>query len=153
MPLTDLVTPNAIMPALKVNNKKQAIAELSAKAAALTGQSERDILEILLQREKLGSTGVGNGVAIPHGKLPKLGKLFGLFAHLDRPVDFEALDNQPVDLVFLLLAPEGAGADHLKALARVARLLRDPDVVQKLRESRDAAALYAMLALTPASAA
>jgi len=153
MPLTDLVTPNAIMPALKVNNKKQAIAELAAKAAVLTGQSERDILEILLQREKLGSTGVGNGVAIPHGKLPKLGKLFGLFAHLDRAVDFEALDNQPVDLVFLLLAPEGAGADHLKALARVARLLRDPVVVNKLRESRDADALYAMLALTPASAA
>jgi PTS system nitrogen regulatory IIA component len=153
MPLTDLVTPNAIMPALKVNNKKQAIAELAAKAAVLTGQSERDILEILLQREKLGSTGVGNGVAIPHGKLPKLGKLFGLFAHLDRAVDFEALDNQPVDLVFLLLAPEGAGADHLKALARVARLLRDPVVVNKLRESRDADALYAVLALTPASAA
>jgi len=153
MPLNDLVAPNAIMPALKVNNKKQAIAELAAKAAVLTGQSERDILEILLQREKLGSTGVGNGVAIPHGKLPKLGKLFGLFAHLDRAVDFEALDNQPVDLVFLLLAPEGAGADHLKALARVARLLRDPVVVNKLRESRDADALYAVLALTPASAA
>jgi PTS system nitrogen regulatory IIA component len=152
MPLTDLVAPNAIMPALKVNNKKQAIAELAAKAAALTGQSERDILEILLQREKLGSTGVGNGVAIPHGKLPKLGKLFGLFAHLDRTIDFEALDNQPVDLIFLLLAPEGAGADHLKALARVARLLRDPEVVSRLRESRDATALYAVLALTPASA-
>ena len=118
MPLNDLVAPNAVMPALKVNNKKQAIAELAAKAAVLTGQSERDILEILLQREKLGSTGVGNGVAIPHGKLPKLGRLFGLFARLDRAIDFEALDNQPVDLVFLLLAPEGAGADHLKALAR-----------------------------------
>src|SRR5476651_1268975 len=153
MPLTDLVTPNAIMPALKVNNKKQAIAELAAKAAVLTGQSERDILEILLQREKLGSTGVGNGVAIPHGKLPKLGKLFGLFARLDRAIDFEALDNQPVDLVFLLLAPEGAGADHLKALARVARLLRDPEIVNKLRESRDAEAIYAVLALTQASAA
>ena len=153
MPLTDLVVPNAVIPALKVNSKKQAIAELAAKAAALTGQSERDILEILLQREKLGSTGVGNGVAIPHGKLPKLGKLFGLFARLDRPVDFEALDNQPVDLIFLLLAPEGAGADHLKALARVARLLRDPDIVDKLRSSRDADALYAVLALTPASAA
>ena len=97
-------------------------------------QSERTILEILQQREKLGSTGVGNGIAIPHGKLPKLGKLFGLFARLDRPVDFEALDGQPVDLVFLLLAPESAGADHLKALARVARLLRDPDVARKLRE-------------------
>lgn len=153
MPLNDLVTPNAVMPALKVNNKKQAIAELAAKAAVLTGQNERDILEILLQREKLGSTGVGNGVAIPHGKLPKLGKLFGLFARLDRAIDFEALDNQPVDLVFLLLAPEGAGADHLKALARVARLLRDPEVVNKLRESRDAEAMYAVLALTQASAA
>ena len=153
MPLNDLVAPNAVMPALKVNNKKQAIAELAAKAAVLTGQSERDILEILLQREKLGSTGVGNGVAIPHGKLPKLGRLFGLFARLDRAIDFEALDNQPVDLVFLLLAPEGAGADHLKALARVARLLRDPEVVNKLRESRDAEAIYAVLALTQASAA
>ena len=152
MPLTDLVVPNAIIPALKVNNKKQAIAELAAKAAALTGQSEREILEILLQREKLGSTGVGNGVAIPHGKLPKLSKLFGLFARLDRPVDFESLDNQPVDLIFLLLAPEGAGADHLKALARVARLLRDPDVVNKLRDSNDAEALYSVLALQSAAA-
>ncbi|HTS40058.1 MAG TPA: PTS IIA-like nitrogen regulatory protein PtsN [Xanthobacteraceae bacterium] len=153
MPLTDLVVPNAVIPALKVNGKKQAIQELAAKAAALTGLSEREILEILLQREKLGSTGVGNGVAIPHGKLAKLNKLFGLFARLERPIDFEALDNQPVDLIFLLLAPEGAGADHLKALARVARILRDPDIAQKLRESRDAEALYAVLALTPASAA
>jgi PTS system nitrogen regulatory IIA component len=153
MPLTDLVAPNAVIPALKVNGKKQAIQELAAKAAALTGQNEREVLEILLQREKLGSTGVGNGVAIPHGKLPKLNKLFGLFARLDRPIDFEALDNQPVDLIFLLLAPEGAGADHLKALARVARLLRDPDIVQKLRESRDAEAIYAVLALAPASVA
>jgi PTS system nitrogen regulatory IIA component len=153
MPLTDLVAPNAVIPALKVNSKKQAIQEIAAHAAALTGQNEREILEILLQREKLGSTGVGNGVAIPHGKLPKLNKLFGLFARLDRPVDFEALDNQPVDLIFLLLAPEGAGADHLKALARVARLLRNPEVVQKLRESRDAEALYSVLALTPANAA
>ncbi|HWP26260.1 MAG TPA: PTS IIA-like nitrogen regulatory protein PtsN [Xanthobacteraceae bacterium] len=152
MPLTDLVAPNAVIPALKVNSKKQAIQEIAARAAALTGQNEREILEILLQREKLGSTGVGNGVAIPHGKLPKLNRLFGLFARLDRPVDFEALDNQPVDLIFLLLAPEGAGADHLKALARVARLLRDPEIVQKLRESRDAEALYAVLALTPAGA-
>ncbi len=122
MPLIDLVAPKAIIPALKVNNKKQALQELAAKAAALTEQNERAIFEILMQREKLGSTGVGNGIAIPHGKLPKLGKLFGLFARLDRPIDFEALDGQPVDLIFLLLAPETAGADHLKALARVARL-------------------------------
>ncbi len=153
MPLIDLVAPNAVIPALKVSSKKQALQELSARAAELTGQSERAIFEILLQREKLGSTGVGNGIAIPHGKLPKLTKLFGLFARLDRAIDFEALDGQPVDLVFLLLAPEGAGADHLKALARVARLLRDQDVAAKLRQSRDADALYAVLALPPASAA
>jgi PTS system nitrogen regulatory IIA component len=153
MPLTDFIAPDAIVPALKVNSKKQAIAELAAKAARLTGQNERAIAEILLQREKLGSTGVGNGIAIPHGKLPKLDKLFGLFARLDRPIDFESLDGQPVDLVFLLLAPEAAGADHLKALARVARLLRDADVAHKLRESRDADALYAVLAMQSASAA
>jgi PTS system nitrogen regulatory IIA component len=153
MPLTSLVAPNAIIPALKVNGKKQALQELAAKAAELSGQNERTIFEILMQREKLGSTGVGNGIAIPHGKLPKLSNLFGLFARLERPVDFEALDGQPVDLVFLLLAPEGAGADHLKALARVARLLRDPDIARKLRESRDAEALYSVLALSAASAA
>ena len=153
MLLTDLVAPNAIILALKVNSKKQILQELAAKAAELSGQSERTVLETLQQREKLGSTGVGGGVAIPHGKLPKLGKLFGLFARLERPVDFEALDSQPVDLVFLLLAPETAGADHLKALARVARLLRETDVVRKLRDSRDAEALYAVLAMPSASAA
>jgi nitrogen PTS system EIIA component len=153
MPLNDLVAPNAIIPALKVNGKKQALQELAAKAAELSGLSERTIFETLMQREKLGSTGVGNGIAIPHGKLPKLNKLFGVFARLERPIDFEALDGQAVDLVFLLLAPEGAGADHLKALARVARLLRDPDVAHKLRDSRDIEALYSVLALPSASAA
>ena len=153
MLLTDLVAPNAIIPALRVNSKKQLLQELATKAAELSGQSERTILETLQQRERLGSTGVGDGVAIPHGKLPKLAKLFGVFARLERGVDFEALDSQPVDLVFLLLAPETAGADHLKALARVARLLREPDVVRTLRDSRDAEALYAVLAMPSASAA
>ncbi len=128
MPLIDFVTPSAVIPALKANGKKQAIQELAARAAALCGQNERVIFETLLQREKLGSTGIGHGIAIPHGKLPKLERLFGLFARLERPIDFESLDGQPVDLIFLLLAPEGAGADHLKALAQVARLLRDPDI-------------------------
>jgi PTS system nitrogen regulatory IIA component len=153
MTLTDLIAPTAVIPALRVNGKKQAIQEVAARAAALTGQNERAILEILLQREKLGSTGVGNGIAIPHGKMPKLGGLFGLFARLERPIDFEALDGQPVDLIFLLLAPEAAGADHLKALARVARLLRDPEVARRLRDSRDADALYAVLSMPPASSA
>jgi nitrogen PTS system EIIA component len=153
MSLTDLIAPNAVIPVLKVTSKKQAIQELATRAAQLTGHDERAIADILLQREKLGSTGVGSGIAIPHGKVPKLGKLFGMFARLERPVDFEALDGQPVDLIFLLLAPETAGADHLKALARIARLLRDPDVGQKLRASKDAEALYAVLALPSASAA
>ena len=153
MSLTDLITPNAVVPALKVTSKKQAIQELAGEAAELTGHSESAIAEVLLQREKLGSTGVGNGIAIPHGKLPKLTRLFGMFARLERPIDFEALDGQPVDLMFLLLAPETAGADHLKALARIARLLRDPDVAHKLRASDDAEALYAVLALPSASAA
>ena len=153
MSLTDLLTPNAVIPALKVSSKKQAIQELAVKAAELTGHTERAIAEILLQREKLGSTGVGSGIAIPHGKLPKLGKLFGMFARLERPIDFEALDGQPVDLVFLLLAPETAGAAHWKARARVARRLRDADVAHKLRESQGAEALYAVLALPSASAA
>jgi len=151
MLLTDLVAPNAVIPALKVNNKKQAIQELAARAAQLTGQNERAICDILMQREKLGSTGVGNGIAIPHGKLPKLGRLFGLFARLDRPIDFEALDGQPVDLVFLLLAPEAAGADHLKALARVSRLLRDRTICEKLRGADHPDALYALLTERAAS--
>jgi nitrogen PTS system EIIA component len=153
MPLTDVVALDAIIPSLKVNGKKQALQELAAKAAQISGHSEKAIYETLMQREKLGSTGVGNGVAIPHGKLPKLSKLFGLFARLERPVDFDSLDGQPVSLIFLLLAPEGAGADHLKALARVARVLRDPDTARKLSESRDAEAMYAVLAMPSASAA
>jgi PTS system nitrogen regulatory IIA component len=100
-----------------------------------------------MQREKLGSTGVGSGIAIPHGKLAKLDRLFGLFARLDRAIDFEALDGQPVDLVFVLLAPEAAGADHLKALARVARLLRDPDIANKLRDAHASEAIYSVLAM------
>ncbi|MET0157057.1 MAG: PTS sugar transporter subunit IIA, partial [Methyloceanibacter sp.] len=95
--------------------------------------------------ERLGSTGIGEGLAIPHGKLADLDRLFGLAARLEKPIDFDALDGQPVDVIFLLLAPEGAGADHLKALARISRLLRDGAAVEKLRAARDAAALYAVL--------
>src|SRR5258708_30524029 len=150
MTITDLVAPEAIVPALKVGSKKQAVPDLGARAAVLTGQNDRAIFEVLLQREKLGTTAVGYGVAIPHGKLPKLTRMFGMFARLDRAIDFEALDGQPVDLLFLLLAPEAAGADHLKALARVARLLRDQDTANNLRAARDAQALYAVLAMPPA---
>ena len=153
MTITDLVAPEAILPALKVISKKQALQELAARASALTGQNERSVFEVLLQREKLGTTAVGYGVAIPHGKLPKLEKLFGLFARLDRPIDFEAMDGQPVDLIFLLLAPESAGADHLKALAQVSRLLRDHKTCEKLRGTESREALFALLTESTASRA
>ncbi|HEY9211946.1 MAG TPA: PTS IIA-like nitrogen regulatory protein PtsN [Ancylobacter sp.] len=151
MALNDILALPAVFPALRVSSKKQALQELAARAAEILKRDEREIFETLNQRERLGSTGVGNGIAIPHGKLPKMDTLFGMFARLEKPVDFEALDGEPVDLVFLLLAPEAAGADHLKALARVARLLRDPEVAKKLRSSRDAASIYAILTGTAAS--
>lgn len=145
MALADLLRQDAIIPALKVNSKKQLLQELAAKASKLTGHTEREIFDVILQRERLGSTGVGHGIAIPHGKLTKLDAIFGLFARLEAPVDFEALDDEPVDLVFMLLAPEGAGADHLKALSRIARVLRDQELVAKLRATESASAIYAFL--------
>ncbi len=149
MPLLDFLTAEAVAPSLRAKGKKQVLQELSAQAARLTGEAEREIFETLLQRERLGSTGIGDGVAIPHGKLPKLESLFGLFARLEKPIDFEALDGEPVDMMFLLLAPEGAGADHLKALARVARVLRVPGIHERIRSARDASALYAVLTQEP----
>ncbi|MFT4000082.1 PTS IIA-like nitrogen-regulatory protein PtsN [Rhizobium sp. JAB6] len=145
MALADLLQQDAIIPALKANSKKQLLQELAAKASKLTGLPEREIFDVVLQRERLGSTGVGNGIAIPHGKLASIKSIVGIFARLEAPVDFEALDDQPVDLVFLLLAPEGAGADHLKALSRIARVLRDQDLVAKLRATDSASAIYAFL--------
>ncbi|EKF44404.1 PTS IIA-like nitrogen regulatory protein PtsN [Nitratireductor indicus] len=151
MDLSDLIEPKAVVPALKANSKKQLLQLLAEKAAAVTGLPEREVFDTILQRERLGSTGVGNGIAIPHGKLPGIQRITGVFARLETPVDFEAIDDQPVDLVFLLLAPEGAGADHLKALSRIARVLRDADTVAKIRGTKDAAAIHSFLAETPAS--
>ncbi|SEQ77956.1 PTS IIA-like nitrogen-regulatory protein PtsN [Faunimonas pinastri] len=146
MNLSDLLKPEAVIPCMKAQGKKQVLQELAAIAAGLTGLPEKNILDTIQQREKLGSTGVGHGVAIPHGKLPGIEHMTGVFARLVRPVEFESLDDQPVDLVFLLLAPESAGADHLKALARVARLLRDPEFAKDLRATNEAAGLALLLA-------
>ncbi len=151
MPILEFLDPDSVVPALRARAKKQVLQELSAQAVRrLPGLDEREVFETLLQRERLGSTGIGDGVAIPHGKLPGFDRLFGLVARLERPVDFEALDGQPVDIAFLLLAPEGAGADHLKALAQVARVLREPGILERIRAARDASALYALLTHTPA---
>jgi PTS system nitrogen regulatory IIA component len=145
MEILEIITLESVVANLKVTSKKQALQELSKKIAELIGQDERKIFDILLEREKLGTTGVGNGIAIPHGKLDDLDRLQGVFARLERPVDFDAIDERPVDLIFLLVAPESAGADHLKALARVSRLLRDKTMCDKLRGSDNAEALYALL--------
>ena len=145
MEITDLITPESVVPNLKVTSKKHALQEISKRMAESYDLTEREIVEILLEREKLGSTGVGNGIAIPHGKLKNLDCLCGYFARLERPVEFDAVDERPVDLIFLLLAPEEAGADHLKALARVSRLMRDKAVCKKLRGSNTSEALYALL--------
>jgi PTS system nitrogen regulatory IIA component len=145
MELSELMTPEAVLPHLKVSSKKQTLQELAAAAAEITGLHERAIFDVLLERERLGTTGVGSGIAIPHGKIGELDRLYGLFARLDEPVDFDAVDDEPVDLIFLLLAPESAGADHLKALARISRLLRDKDMREKLRETGSADELYSVL--------
>src|SRR5664279_1320615 len=149
MPLNDLLTSDSVIPSLRVNGKKQALQELSDRAAAVSGLAAREIFDAILQRERLGPTGVGDGIAIPHGKLPRCERICGVFARLERPIDFEALDGLPVDLIFLLIAPESAGADHLKALAGIARALRDPGMAAQLRAPRDASALYSLLTLTP----
>ena len=151
MDLSDLIDQKAIMPSLRANSKKQLLQLLAERSAEMTGLPEREVFDTILQRERLGSTGVGNGIAIPHGKLAGVSKITGLFARLEQPVEFEALDDQPVDLVFLLLAPEGAGADHLKALSRIARVLRDGDTVAKIRATPDPSAIHSFLSETPAS--
>lgn len=151
--MIDILSPEAVIANLRVSSKKQALQELAKRAAQITGAPERAIFDVLLERERLGTTGVGHGIAIPHGKLGELSYVTGVFARLERAIDFDAIDDQPVDLIFLLLAPEGAGADHLKALARVSRLLRDPSICEKLRGSESADAIYALLSQTEASRA
>ena len=153
MEIRDLLQPEAVVADLKAANKKQLLQELSRYASRITGVNDRKIFETLLERERLGSTGVGSGIAIPHGKLSDFRRLYGVFARLGRPVEFDSIDEQPVDLIFLLLAPEGAGADHLKALARVSRLLRDTSMCAKLRGAETADGLYMVLTQSEAQAA
>jgi PTS system nitrogen regulatory IIA component len=145
MELGDLIMPEAVIPTLAAKNKKQVLQDLAERAAELTGLRTRDIFETLLQRERLGSTAVGRGIAIPHGQVAGLEQIVSVFARLQPAIDFEAPDEEPVDLVFLLLAPEHAGADHLKALARVSRLLRHPQSIERLRTAHDCAAIYGVL--------
>ena len=145
MEIEDLLSPRAVIAQLRAGNKKQVLLEIARRAAAASGVPERRIYDVLAERERLASTGLGRGLAVPHGKLPELDRLYGVFARLERPIPFDALDSRPVDLVFALLAPSDAGAEHLRALARVSRCLRDDAIRQKLRGADNPDALYALL--------
>ena len=153
MEITDLLAPEAVVPALKVQGKKQLLQDLAERAAGLVHLPERRIFETLVERERLGTTGMGQGIAIPHGRLAGLSRITGLFARLVPSIAYDAVDDQPVDLVFLLLAPEGAGADHLKALACVSRLLRNQGICEKLRATAKPEVLYALLTEKSATSA
>ncbi len=151
MDLHDLLTPDGIIASLRATNKKDALQELAAIAAAKTGLDAREIFNTLLQRERLGSTGLGRGIAIPHVKLNALQEIVCLFARLEVPIEYESHDGEPVDLVFMLLAPEDASGDHLKALARISRLVREPSILDDLRNASDAAALHSALTMVAPS--
>lgn len=147
-----LAHPDRVLVSLRTGSKKQVLADLAKAVAEVAGVHERQVFDVLVERERLGSTAMGGGIAIPHGRIAGLDRVYEIFARMEKPVDFESLDNQPVDLVYLLLAPAEAGADHLKALARVSRLLRDASTCAKLRGSDSEAALTSVLtAQYPAS--
>ena len=143
--LSDLLTPDAIVAGVSAASKKALFQQIGVAAERAYGLDAREVAERLAQREKLGSTGFGGGVAIPHGKLEGLRQVTGLFFRLVKPVDFAAVDELPIDLVFVLLSPVGSGAEHLKALARVSRRLRDSGFAAKLRGAGSSDALYALL--------
>jgi nitrogen PTS system EIIA component len=145
MEIAEFTTPQGVLPSLRALNKAQVLRELARRAAAATGHDEETILAALLERERLGSTGVGKQVALPHARVRGLRRICGIFARLERPVDFDSIDEQPVDLVFLLVAPEDSGKDHLAALARISRLFRDQSVRARLREAESAAEIYDLL--------
>ncbi len=150
--IADILQPAGVIIGLPGGSgKRQVLKELAECASRLTGIGAPRVLEALLERERLGTTGVGHGIAIPHARLPELARVIGLFARLDRPTDFEALDHQPSDLIFLLLAPDSADADSLRALARVSRVLRNASLQQRLRQAPDQGAVYRMLTEKPES--
>ena len=136
---------DSVLLSVKAKNKRQLLQELSQFAAGITKVNDRTIFDALLERENLGSTGFGNGTALPHGRLPELDKVYVFFARLATPVDFDSIDGKPVDTLFLLLSPESSGADHLTALAQVSRLLKDSAMVDKLRDATDKEEVYALL--------
>lgn len=145
MNLSDMLAKDGIIPALQAQDKKQALQLMAEKAAGITGLNAHDIYSALIQRERLSSTSLGRGIAIPHIKISGLNTITCVFARLTTPLSFDSHDGEPVDLLFFLLAPEHAGGDHLKALARISRLVRDPATLEHLRAANDAETLRRVL--------
>lgn len=153
MDLFNIISPQAVRAVNGIASKKRLFRELGSQVHQHYGVDPEDAVDALLARESLGPTGVGRGVALPHARLPGLDGIIGCFLRLDRPLDFDSVDRQPVDLVFGLFAPENSGAHHLKALATVSRTMRDPGVCDKLRNNADPATLFAILIEGPAAIA
>ena len=153
MELAEILVPEAVRTLSNIPGKKRLLTSMADVSADLYGLSAQTVLDALSERETLGTTGMGHGVAVPHARIEEVERVQGYFFKLDQPIDFSAVDGLPVDLVFGLLAPQDAGADHLKALARVSRMLRDQDVCKKLRSTDDPTALFAILTEPPASQA
>jgi len=145
MNIGELLDRSAISVRVSAANKKKALAVIAEIAARNFGLDAGQVLDALGEREAAGSTGVGYGVAVPHARLPGLERMRGVFVRLEQPVEFESVDDQPVDLLFALFAPKNAGADHLRALARVSRLLRQGELREQLRTARTADAVHALL--------
>jgi nitrogen PTS system EIIA component len=151
MKLDEFTAPDGVIADLRAANKAQALRELARHGARLAGVDEATVQKALQEREQLGSTGIGRGVALPHARIPGLKRLLGAFARLQQPIDFDAIDQQPVDLLFLLLAPEAAPRDQIAALARISHLFRDLGACGALRQAPTAEAIYAIIKAQPAS--
>ncbi len=145
MNIADIISKEAVLDNVQATTKRELIQVLSNKIASLSGVDERVVFEAVWERENLGSTGYGDGVAFPHARIEGLKKVSAMFVRLDEPVDFDSLDGKPVDLVFLLISPENSGADHLTALATLSRVLKTAGSCENLRKSRSVEELYAVL--------
>jgi len=151
MKLDEFTASDGVIVGLRVANKAQALRELAKRGAKLAGVDEAVVQKALQEREQLGSTGIGRGVALPHARIPGLKRLVGAFARLQQPIEFEAIDQQPVDLLFLLLAPENTPRDQIAALARISRLFRDVGACEALRQAPTSEAIYAIVKAQPSA--
>jgi len=145
MKISEIMTVDSVFCGIKANNKRQLLQDLSKRIAEITGIFDRTVFDSLLERENLGSTGFGSGTALPHARIPEIQQVYGFFAKLNTPIDYDAIDGKPVDLVFILISPEGSGADHLTALAQASRILKNESICNKIRQASGKEEIYSLL--------